>query len=79
MVNINTNDPYSTNYNINFLIGKTIIVTKEFLKSGNVPDIGSNKISSENYIHESRNITQEQTDNIMFPELSSPLQQVFKS
>ena len=40
LVGINTNDPDSTRYIIMFLRGNIIIVTKEFLKSGNVPDIG---------------------------------------
>ena len=41
----------------------------------NVPDIGSIPISLEDYINESNNITQEQIENIMFPEVISPLQQ----
>ena len=40
MADINTNDPDSNRYIIVFLRGNIIIVTKEFLKSGNVPDIG---------------------------------------
>ena len=36
-----------------------MIVTKEFFKSMNVPDIGSIPIYSYNYINESNNITQE--------------------
>ena len=54
-------------------------VTKEFLKSSTVPDIGSITISSEKYINESKILTQEQIENIMFPEVLSPLQQEFKS
>ena len=48
-----------------------MVVTKEFLKSRNVPDIGSIKISSENYINESKNLTQEKIESIMFPEVPS--------
>ena len=44
-----------------------MVVTKQLLKSGNVPEIVSIKISSEYYIKESKNLTQEQIDNIMFP------------
>ena len=40
MVDINTNYPDSIKYIIKFLIGNIMIVTKEFLKSRNVPDIG---------------------------------------
>ena len=47
MVDINTNDPYSIKYIIKFLRGNTMVVTKEFLKSRNVPDIGSITIYSE--------------------------------
>ena len=36
-----------------------MLVTKDFLKSSNVPDIGSIPISSEDYINESNNLTQE--------------------
>ena len=44
LVDINTNDHGRTKYRIKFLIINTIIVTKDFLKSRNVPDIGSIKI-----------------------------------
>ena len=37
-----------------------MIVTKESLKSRNVPDIGSIPISSEDYINESKDLTEEQ-------------------
>ena len=57
LLDINTNDPDITNYRIKFLIGNTNIVTKEFLKSRNVPGMGSITISSEDYINESKNIT----------------------
>ena len=53
-------------------------VTKELLKSRNVPDIGSIKIYSDDYINESKNITQEQIENIMFPEVLPPLQKESK-
>ena len=43
---INTNYPDSIKYKIKFLRGNTMIVTNEFLKSRNVPDIGSITISS---------------------------------
>ena len=59
LVDINTNDPDSTNYSIKFLRGNTMLVTKDFLKSRNVPDIGYIPISSEDYINESNNTTQE--------------------
>ena len=39
MVDVNTNDPDSNKYSIEFLIGNTMIVTKELLNSRNVPDI----------------------------------------
>ena len=44
-----------------------MILTKELLKSRNVKDIWYIPISSEGYINESKNLTQEQIDNIMFP------------
>ena len=43
-----------------------MVLTKQLIKSINVPDIGSNPISSEVYINESNNIIQEKIDNIMF-------------
>ena len=39
LVDINTNDPDSTKYSIEFLRVNTMIVTKKSLKSTNVPDI----------------------------------------
>ena len=66
---VNTNDPDSIKYIIKFLRVNTMLVTKDFLKSSNVPDIGSITISSEYYINESKNITQEQIEDIMFPEV----------
>ena len=47
LVDINTNDLDSTKYIIKFLKVNTMIVTKEFLKSRNVPDIGSIPMYSE--------------------------------
>ena len=46
LVEVNTNDPDSIKYIINLLRVNTMIVTKEFLKSRNVPYIGSIQISS---------------------------------
>ena len=60
MVYINTNDNDITKYRIKFLRGKQIIVTKEFLKTNNVPDIGSITIYSDYYANESKNLTQKQ-------------------
>ena len=40
LVHVNKNDPYSIKYIIKFLRGNTKVVTKGFLKSSNVPDIG---------------------------------------
>ena len=54
LVDKNTNYPDSINYIIEFLIGNTMIVTKESLKSSNVPDIVSIKISPEDYKNESK-------------------------
>ena len=45
----------------------------------NVPYIGSISISSEYYINESKNLTQEQIGGTIFPEVPSYLQQEFKS
>ena len=52
-----------------------MVVTKKFFKSRNFLDIGSIPFSTEDYINESNNLTQYQTENIMFPEMRSPLQQ----
>ena len=46
LVDINTVYPDITKYIINLLRGEKMIVTKEYLKSGNVPYIGSIRISS---------------------------------
>ena len=75
LVKLNTNDTDSINYIINSLIGNTMVVTKELLNSSNVPYIVSIRISSDDYIIEANNLTQEQIDNIMFPEVLSPIQQ----
>ena len=66
---INTNDADRTKYRIKLLIENTLIVTKEWLRSGNVPDIGYIIIYSEDYINESKNLTQFFFENIMFPEV----------
>ena len=58
LVDINTNFPDRIEYNIKLLIGDKNIVTKKFLKSINVPDIGYIPIYSEEYINESKNLTQ---------------------
>ena len=49
LVDKNTNDPGSIDYRIKFLRENTTVVTKEFLISRNVPDIGSIPISLEDY------------------------------
>ena len=59
LVGVNKNDPDSIKYIIKFLRGKTMIFTKELLKSSNAPDIGSIPISSDYYINESENIAEE--------------------
>ena len=59
MVDINTNYPGSTKYSINLFRGITMIVTKDLLKSRNVPGIGFIPISSEGYIKKSNNLTPE--------------------
>ena len=78
LVDVNTNDLDSIKYIIKILIVNTMVVTKEFPKSRNVSDIGSIRIYSEYYINESNNLTREQIENIIFPEVISPLQQEFK-
>ena len=74
LVDINTNATDRTKYIIKFLRGNTLIVTKYFLKSRDVTDIVYIPIHSEDYINESKNLTQEQIENIMFPEFLSLLQ-----
>ena len=66
-MDVNTIDPDSIKYIIKLLGINIMVVTKELLKSRNVPDNGSIPISSGKYINESKNLTQEQIDNIMFP------------
>ena len=58
LVAINTNDHRRKKYTIQFLYEKKV-VTKELLKSDNMPDIASIPISSQDYINESKNLTQE--------------------
>ena len=79
MVDININDHNSTKYSIKLLRRNTMIVTKDFLNSINGPDIGSTKFYSDDYKNKSKNLTQEQIENIMFPEVLSTLKQEFKS
>ena len=79
MVDVNKNYPDTIKYIFKFLMVNTMVVTKEFLKSRNVSDIVEITIYSEDYINESNNITREQVENIMFPEVISPLQQEFRS
>ena len=55
-MNVNTNYTYSIKYVIKILRVDTMVVTKEFLKSENVTDIGSIPISSKDYINESNNL-----------------------
>ena len=57
LVDINTNDPDRNKCSIKFLIGDTMIITKEFLKSRNVPVIESISISAEDYMNKSKNLT----------------------
>ena len=57
LVDVNKNDPYSINYIIKFMRGNKMVSTKEFLNSINVPYIGSIPIYSEDYTHESENLT----------------------
>ena len=61
LVDVNTNDPDSIKYINKLLRGNTMVVTKDFLKSRNVPDTVSIQTSSEEYINESENFTQEKT------------------
>ena len=79
MVDINNNDHDRTKYIIKYLRVNTMIVAKELLQSRNVLYIVSIPIYSEDYINESKNLTHEQIENIMYPKVLSPLQQDFKS
>ena len=56
MVDINTNDTDRTKYRIQLLREQTMIVTKDFLRSKSVPDIGSIQIFSYGYINKSNNL-----------------------
>ena len=67
LADLNTNNPDRIKYINKFLRVNTIIITKDLLKSRNVPDIGKIPISSEDYITKSNNLTREQIENIMFP------------
>ena len=67
LVGINTNDPDSIKYILKFLRKITVIVTKDFLKSRNVPDTGYIPIYFEDYINESKNLTQGKIESIMVP------------
>ena len=79
LVDININDTDSTKYSIKFFRGNKMMVTKEFLKSRNVLETGSITISSEYYFNKSKNLTQEQIENIMFLEVLLTLQHKLKS
>ena len=57
LVDVNKNYPDSIKYIIKLLIVNTMVVTKEFLKSRNVSDIGSIAIYSDYYINESNKVT----------------------
>ena len=74
LVYINTNDPKSKKYIINLLCGNTKVVIKELLKSSNITDISSILIYYEYYINKSKNLKQGKTQNIVIPEVLSPLQ-----
>ena len=58
MVDINTTCPDSINDIIKLLILNKMILTKDLLKSINFPYIGWIPIFSEDYINESKNLTQ---------------------
>ena len=51
LVDVNTNDIDTIKYIINVLRGSKKKFTNDFLKSGNVPDIGSIPIPSEDNIN----------------------------
>ena len=78
-MDVNVNDPDSIKYIFNLFRLNTMVVTKYLLNSRNMPDIGSITISSDEYINESHSLKQEQSENIMFPEVLSTLQQKSKS
>ena len=58
LVDINTKNPDRIKYSIKLLKGEKMILTEEFLKARNMPDIGYIPISPENCIKESKNIAQ---------------------
>ena len=66
MVDVKTNYSDSIKYSIELFRVNIMVVTKELLKSSNVPYIGSVPIFSEDYINKSKNSTQEKNENIMF-------------
>ena len=51
LAGVNKNDTNSINSTIKFLRGNKMVVTKELLKSRNVPDIESITIYSDDYIN----------------------------
>ena len=59
MVDINTNDTDRNNYRIELFRGNTMILMNKLLKPRNVTYVGSIPNSSEDYINESNNLTQE--------------------
>ena len=78
-MDVNTNYPDSIKYINNFLRGNTMVVTKDFLESRNLPCTASIPIYPAKYINESKNTTQEKIENIMFTEVLSLLQHELKS
>ena len=58
LVDIKNNYHDITKYSIKFLRGNTMMITKDLLNSRNVPYIVYTPISSEDYINESKNLTQ---------------------
>ena len=57
-MDINRNNTDSIKYIIKFLRRNTMILTKYFLKSGNVSDFGSITFYSQDYMNESNNLTE---------------------
>ena len=79
LVDINNNYTNIAKYTIKLFRVNTKVVTKDLLKSSHISDITSILISSQYYINETKNLTQEKVENVIFPSLPSPLQQEFKS
>ena len=77
LVDVNKNDPDSIKYIIKFLRVNTIVVTKKFLNSRNVPDIGSIPIFVSGIYKRIKEFHTRKNDNIMFPEVPLPLQHGF--